>query len=498
MTNLTEILDNYKDLCKAYNKKLSREEYRSVSTKFSSSLIEKIWGNWTTFVKNIEEDLLLNRHEIIKKVDKSKNKVVISYIPDGSEINIEVFYTLLNYCEKTNSELYLLWGKSVKKRKSFDLATYKLLQPYLTTEIVFEKDKFCLGKDFLIPFKQKNPLINLDKLTTDLTTIIVGSTKQYMRILPYKQYNDYRVAYSTGTIAEIEYGQTVSEQLDANNHTFGGILLEYDSNKKRYVSRNLIYKNGFIYDLNKRYTQDSEQTLDNVEGLVLGDLHLPEEDIEALEKTSKQLKFLSPKEVIIHDVASWNSISHHEFNLPFTRVKNKTEETLSLSTELDEVVKRLTAFSQKFPDINFKIVNSNHDDFIRKFLEKDFINDTINAEIGAQLFIKYLKGKTILSDLLPDNVAQLPKNTSYKIADFEINEHGDCGISGAHGSINSFNKSFYKLIHGHTHSPEIFEKVVVVGTLSKLKLNYNQQGLTKWVHSNCIIHKNGSFQLILL
>ena len=44
----------------------------------------------------------------------------------------------------------------------------------------------------------------------------------------------------------------------------------------------------------------------------------------------------------------------------------------------------------------------------------------------------------------------------------------------------------------------IKEKTVYVGTLSKLIVNYNQKGMTTWVHANAIIHKNGEIQLILV
>lgn len=493
--NKEEILDYYNSLCKDHNKKLSRAEYRNITPKYSSSLIEKIWGSWTNFVNKTKDVFLINRVKLVKHTNN--RKVVISYVQDGSEINIECFNTLKNYCDKNKAELFILWGKNIRGNKLFNNDTYTLLQPYLTTSIIFDKDSKCVAEDFLIPSTQKNPLVNLDKLTTDLTTVVVGSCKQYMRILPYKQYSDYRIAYSTGTISVCEYKETVSGNLDKKNHTFGAILLDYNNDKKRYVPRNLIYKYGFIHDLNKKYDQTKEYTED-VSGMVLGDLHLPDEDSIALGETLQSINEYKPKQVVIHDIASWNSISHHEFNLPFTRAKNRSYLNRDLRTELTVVLDRMDMISKLCPNTTFCIVNSNHDEFIRKWLEKDFIKDTSNAKFGAELFIKYLDGKTILSDNLPKNFIQLKPNQSYKIEDFEVNEHGDCGISGAHGSVNSFNKGFDKVIYGHTHSPEIYEKVVIVGTLSKLKLSYNQQGLTKWVHSNALIHKNGTYQLILL
>ena len=90
------------------------------------------------------------------------------------------------------------------------------------------------------------------------------------------------------------------------------------------------------------------------------------------------------------------------------------------------------------------------------------------------------------------------KDKGYEIGGFIVSEHGDAGISGAFGSPNAFNKTFENCIVGHTHSPEIREKTIYVGTLSKLIVNYNQKGMTKWVHANAIIHKNETAQLILI
>lgn len=111
--------------------------------------------------------------------------------------------------------------------------------------------------------------MNLDKLSTDLTTIIVGSTKQYLRMLPYKQFNAFRVGCSTGTISNVEYKETVAGQIDNKYHKLGAILLEWNEEHNRYFVRNLVYKNGFIYDLDKRYSSDGVKKVKNIPALVL-------------------------------------------------------------------------------------------------------------------------------------------------------------------------------------------------------------------------------------
>ena len=207
-----------------------------------------------------------------------------------------------------------------------------------------------------------------------------------------------------------------------------------------------MYKDGKICDLNVEYTSKKVSKIKNVPTLVLGDLHLPEEDNDSIEATREQFKgLLSPENVMIHDIASWNSISHHEANKHLTRCKNKTEETFTLEKEIETVVKHLTSFTKGFEHIKFNVVNSNHDGFIEKWLDTgEFVKDTANAKIGAKLFLQYLDNKNIFSSIL----LKISKcSVGMKVLTFsgyELSEHGDCGISGARGSINSFNKSFEK------------------------------------------------------
>lgn len=492
-----EVVDYY--LSCFGEKKVSRSEYREINPIYSSSGIEKLWGNWSNFIQDVHSSEVLSRETVVKRFGKNDDRIVITHVADGSTINTEMFNTLMVYCKKNNAKLGILWGKPFRKRDSFSKETFNLLKPYLATAFEFEKDEKCQAKSASIPCTQKNPLMNLDKLCTNFNTTLVGCPKQYLKILPYKQFDSYRLACSTGTLSNADYKDTISGEIDFKYHTNGAILLEYNQLQSRYVVRNLIYEDDVLCDLNFEYTSEGYKEVKSVPAMVLGDLHLPDEDPEFISKTRKQFKSLKPKDVMIHDLASWNSISHHESTKYLTKCMNRTEDTMTLNAEVNAVVNHLYSFTKGFDHINFNVVNSNHDCFIEKWLnDGEFVKDTANAKIGAQLFLEYLDNGNIFSRILPNNFKLLTKNTSFNILGYELSEHGDCGISGARGSVNSFNKGFEKIIIGHTHSPEIREKTFVVGTLSKLIQNYNQKGMTTWAASNAVIHSNGTVQLLFL
>ena len=490
------MIEDYKQKCEKTGKKLTRDAYRKVG-KFKTCLIERIFGGWNGFIKEIETGVVYSRgkRNIVKQT--SNKKVLITSAFDGSDIDMNCWLTLKNYAKVNGCDLFVLWGKANRAGVMFSKDIYEELEPYLATDIEFTKDKRCVAKDLQISYNQKNPLTNLDKLSNFLTTYIVGSSKQYLKTLPYDPNDTYKVAWSTGTISNIYYDSTVSAQLDKQHHTYGALYLEYNEVSGRYIVRNLVYKNNFIADLNKIYTTDDVMIEDYIPGMVLGDLHLPEEDEKSINYTTNMIRELKVKTVVLHDIFSFNSISHHDFNLALTRLLNRSPETESLETEMCIASEKLDKIAQECPESNFLVIHSNHDDFIRKYLNGcDFTHDTLNVVTAMRLFVDIIDGKNPLSRFLTQkNIEFLPQNTSYQISGFEVGQHGNLGIGGARGSSTSYSKTYTKSIIGHTHSPATFETSIVVGTNSKLQLSYNE-GITNWAHSNVIIHGNGSYQHI--
>lgn len=492
----TLMIEDYNKVCKEAGKNLTRDEYRKVG-KYKTFWIDRHFGTWKGFMEEVNAVIVLGRSKrnIVKQT--SNKRVLITSAFDGSDIDMNCWLTLKNYAKVNDCDLFVLWGKANKNGVMFSKDVYKELEPYLATAIEFTKDKYCTAKDLQISYNQKNPLMNLDKLSNFLHTYIVGSAKQYMKVLPYDPNDVYKVAWSTGTISNIYYDTTVPAQLDKQHHTYGALYLEYNELSGRYIVRNLIYKNNFIADLNKIYTTDDVMNEDYIPGMVLGDLHLPEEDEKSVRYTVNMIRDLKVKTVILHDIFSFNSISHHDYELALTRVMNRTPESESLETEMCVSSEKLDEMAAECPNSNFIVVHSNHDDFILKYLNRcNFLHDLPNAVAAARLFVNIYDGENPLSKYIKQkNIEFLPQGSTYEISGFEVGQHGNLGIGGMRGSSTTYSKTYTKSITAHTHSPATFETSIVVGTNSKLKLSYNE-GISTWAHSNVLIHGNGTYQHI--
>ncbi len=499
-----EIKEHFKKLCIAANHTLTRDEYRKVNNipEYSSSKIETLWGTWKNFISDVSFTINFNRYNIRKTVKKTISNIVISSVIDGSDIDFDCLNTLIAYTKEEKCQLFILWNKAIKPNAHFSKIEYETLEPYLVTELNFEKDERCKAIDLLIPASSKNPLLNLDKLSKGLNTIIVSSPKQYLEVLPYDPESSYKLAASTGTISLPCYKSNVAGLLDEQNHTLGGLRLEWDAETHRYNIRQLQYKNSYIYDLDKCYSKKGAVSRgSNVDCMILGDLHAPETDEFALQKTISLIKQLKPKDVMIHDWISYQSINHHEESKALTKILNTTEETKDLKTEISYALKILNNLAKQCLDSKFNIIHSNHDEFLTKWLnEGEFVKgNPANRIAGCELFANIANGLDIIpKSLLAKNIKMLPSGKSIVINGYEVGKHGDIGIAGSRGNTNAYVKTYNKSITGHTHSPKIKESGIVVGTLSKLQLTYNKNSISNWAHANCILHINGTYQLIFV
>jgi hypothetical protein len=130
----------------------------------------------------------------------------------------------------------------------------------------------------------------------------------------------------------------------------------------------------------------------------------------------------------------------------------------------------------------------------------EFLKDRNNCKIGCKLAEKILSNKHPIEELFDSsyqNIVFLKEKDTIPVAGIECANHGHVGLAGSRGNIQAYSKTYEQAVIGHTHSSQIHEGIVTVGTNSLLELTYTNT-LMNWSHANAIIFPNSSIQLILM
>lgn len=233
----------------------------------------------------------------------------------------------------------------------------------------------------------------------------------------------------------------------------------------------------------------------------MGDLHAGFHCPSTMKSWYEVFKETQPKKIFLHDIMDGTSISHHLEHKPIDRLY-RPHELSTLEKELSVVGKTLKEIKDNAPeDSEINIVASNHapDHLIRYLDEGRYLTDHVNYALAHELMNLRIKGsKNILKDAIdPDgNYSWLDRNDDCIVEGFNLSVHGDKAANGTKGSPVSLEKTYGRGISGHTHTPEIIHKWVVVGTSTKLRLSYNS-GASSWLNASALLYKGGLFQIVI-
>lgn len=474
---------------------LPRRIYRKKTT-IPENKVADYFGGYNNLRKAAIKSINASAREdatIIPKTSSSYNqKYIITSVVEGAPIDNNFFTALKYYSKINNARLLLLWSRGVLSHDRFTKTEISMLQPYLITGFKFNKN--LEARDFLLHPAQILPLTGLDRFGSKDTSLIIASTKQMMTSVPRPKGEVPHVIWSTGTLSVPKYSTTRAGALAKQDNTLGALIVEVESDQKFYI-RNVEWIKDCFVDLGVAYGPGTKKNV-SCEGLVWGDLHSQETDDTALKCAIDQANHLKAKQILIHDLVSLNSISHHNEGKYLTKTFIPHEFN-TLKKELDFTKKQLE-YIKKNTKSKLVIVQSNHDDFLYRYCDEGyFLKDAHNAVLGAKCFIKFTQGINPIEDYIEDKtITFLKRDESYCIKHIECGIHGHNGSNGAKGSPNCFRKSHNKIILGHSHQPRILGDVYYVGTLSKLQLSYNK-GTSSWLHANTAIYSNGGRQLII-
>lgn len=314
-----------------------------------------------------------------------------------------------------------------------------------------------------------------------------------------------RAFISTGAVTEGAYklntnlGQKAQEQ-----HQFGFVYVTIVNNRIFHAMQVDCQKNGNFHYLNEFYCK-GKMTKVPPKAIVLGDLHIGILEKKAYEMSLQQLRDLKPEYVALHDIFDGASVNHHEKGSLISALKNFQQKKDSLHNELKLVHKHLWSLAKEFPNIKFIIPESNHDVFLRRYIDSyGFMYHPQNLLFVTEILPEILKEKRPVLEIALEKIGKLPKNMKFllendefRVAGVNIGSHGHLGVSGSRGSISQFDRQNFKQMSGHTHRPERQANAISVGTNSILNQRY-MKGPGGHAHANGLVYKDGHQMLYVM
>lgn len=345
------------------------------------------------------------------------------------------------------------------------------------------------------PAKAANPLSSIAKVGNPRSSRIVMGTQQLVRGLPQFAPGDLlppRFEFSTGAITNPNYRgkKYISKRTDflaEQRHTKGFILLEKEAANgfssseilspfaasKGYRPSAVTFDEigGCFFHNDKEYCPDGVYKDDEVEALVIGDLHLITAHPKALAHLMNLITILKPKRLLFHDGLDGESINpHHGF---LEKVFKAGKHRDSLYEEFAQLVSFLRNLTARYPEVIVELVHSNHPEWVKKWATKLMENgDFRNFPLGLEILNSILKGENWLEGLATgDLLAKVNENAPVLTAAERKNlivgqvgqghmvggylvVHGHGGLNGSRGISKSLFETIRNLIAGDSHKLE--------------------------------------------
>jgi hypothetical protein len=431
---------------------------------------------------------------------------IISTIQYNAVVNKMLLKNMLAFADKHNVDKIYLYVMPGKTKEETDIAKVLLEDPrieFVTSDKTGTKLNSNLKLyDTGILASQINPLTGFNKkLHRDFSYILPSPKIRYLSI-PNTSVHP-RFLATTGALTHGNYKMHIAQgRKAALEHEYGFAFVKIRNNRLFNYYPVMALKNG-NFNHYKELWKGGQITEEAPEALVLGDWHVGDTCRKVRKETIRTIHNLQPKRVVFHDFFNGHSINHHERNNNISKAELWRNKMHVLEEEVEEALKELNFFANKFPDIEFLVVESNHDAFLAQYIgHENFLEDGQNSVFACKLFVEVvdndnpiLQTAMNLVGEVADNVRFLKEDEEYRVKGVGLDYHGHRGMNGARGSGASFDRFNLKLITGHEHTPKIYANGMVVGTSTKLKLNYTK-GAGSWLNAHGILYSSGKYTLL--
>lgn len=430
-----------------------------------------------------------------------ENKILFfTSAQNATKINEQMWINMKAYAKYHNAGIHVIPFRYKNPTSTFsdrkhDWWTNDIKQ-YLDLKRHEVCDNLVILGDLKIQPTAEFPLSGLEALTKGRSAII-GHPKMHLSSTPVLEGEHKQVLYSTGVITEPNYTDSKAGKKGDSHHTFGFVVVEIDSDDF-HIRHVPVEDDGSFQDLWFSVSDGEVKYTPNIKSLVMGDLHVGDDDPYKVDASIDLSHKLSPEYLVLHDVFNGHSVNHHEDKngvLKFYRIKNNRH---LISTEIEEMVGMLNFLNQELPKTNIVVVRSNHDEFLDRYvLDKNWVNDPANADMYAKC-LSYLLSNEDNKGLIPWFINQelpeiicLGRDQSFRPLAHQLANHGDIGVNGTKGTPLQYSRFAAKQITGHTHCPARINGLMVVGTSTKLRVGYNV-GPSSWRHADVIEYNNGN------
>ena len=447
-----------------------------------------------------ESEYLLAKGRVLKK-----SKIYLfTWEQNKTPLHDGLWKNLLAYKEFHNAELSVILGRYKNPTSHFVDKEYeswnKETLPYRDANRHNIHKYVTVLSDVKIQPTAINPLSGLEGMTGETTTI-VGSPKLHLKPVPVLEGHPKKLLVTTGAITIPNYVDSKAGKKGEFTHKMGFTIIEIKDGETFFIRQVEADENGDFIDLFYEVKDGIVGKLNNIEAIVLGDLHAPNYKNENIDLVDELVAKLKPKQLVLHDLIDGESVNNHILKNPVAQHQRMITGNDDVELEIGSVVE----FLKKWPDQLKIIVQSNHNDrFDRWIINNDWTKDIKNALPYLKYTTAVLEGKAnkgvipyiLESKFTSDEILCLDYDDSFIIKGYEVAHHGHIGANGSRGSIEQFRKMSTRMVIGHSHSPCVLDSVIQVGTLTPLRQSYNRGG-SSWMCASCIIHKNGIGQLII-
>lgn len=432
--------------------------------------------------------------------EENMTKYLVTSAQLGARPNKEFLYTLETYAKKNKVDEIIILpmaGASVK-----DEVLHPFLQEsdYSIVTSDYNINKKIKISNYEIKPQQINPTTGIQRFAKADISTIFASPKQVYQVVPSHGHKVPKVLLTTGACTHPNYNlNNRIGRIAEKDHQYGAIFVETGARQEYHFRHLKAQKNGKLIDLDKQYSMGHVTSV-QPEALILGDLHVGSTNKKVEEATFDMINKYNPKKLVIHDLADFYSISHHDLGKIVTKAKKHGK--LKLEDEILKIHNKLWDYSRAMSDNKVYIVKSNHDEFLDRYLESGrFIDEPQNALFASKLLTAMIEGYdpleyaiSLVGDV-PANVTFLARDEDLNVRGFQLGNHGDKGANGARGSIRTMENAYGKSVVGHSHTPQMVRDTMIVGTSTDLSLDYNV-GLSSWMNTHCMVYKNGTGQLL--